>query len=124
MDNNDWGRLQESFDKINKQFEKFRCVSEKVPKLYISTLVILEDFMAVAFQDKDVKKMMPKLKNNNKQYEDLINKCRENPESYGKDSGEECESHDETTDADPSITWDTVYKKFKWLVAAWGRKKT
>ncbi|KEH26184.1 eukaryotic translation initiation factor 3c [Medicago truncatula] len=75
MDNNDWGRLQESINKINKQLEKFRCVSEK-----------------------DVIKMMPKLKNNN--------------------------NHDKIIDADPSITWDTFNKKFKDLVAARRRNKT
>ncbi|KEH26185.1 eukaryotic translation initiation factor 3c [Medicago truncatula] len=105
MDNNDWGRLQESFDKINKQLEKIRRVSEKIPKLYIRTLVVPKDFMAVSFRDKDVKKMIPKLKNNNKQYEDLINKCRD-PESYGEDSDEEYDSIDDIIDAHPSITWE------------------
>ncbi|AES75516.1 eukaryotic translation initiation factor 3c [Medicago truncatula] len=107
MDNNDWGRLQESFDKINKQLEKIRRVSEKIPKLYIRTLVVPKDFMAVSFRDKDVKKMIPKLKNNNKQYEDLINKSLMIlsmliHRSHGK----------------------LFNKKFKWLVAVRGRKKT
>ncbi|KEH38669.1 eukaryotic translation initiation factor 3c [Medicago truncatula] len=68
--------------------------------------------------------MKQKLKKNNKQYEGLITKCRENPESYGEHSDEEYESHDDIIDADPSITWDTVNKKFKELVAARGRNKT
>jgi len=79
--------------------------------------------MAVAFRNKDIKKMMPILKNNNKQYEDLINKCRD-PESYGEDSNEEYDSIDDIIDADASITWETVNKKFKWLVAVRRRKKT
>jgi hypothetical protein len=68
--------------------------------------------------------MEQKLNKNNKQYEDLINKYRENPESYGEDSDKEYERHDDIIDADPSITWDNVNKKFKWPVAVRGRKKT
>ena len=123
IDNNDRGRLLESFDKINKQLEKFRCVSEKVPKLYIRTLVMLEDFLFRDIPYKDAKSMKQKLKKNNKQYEDLISKCNEKPESYGRDSNDEYESHDEIIDVDPSITWVTVNMKFKDLVAARGRKK-
>lgn len=185
---NDWVSLQESFDKINKQLEKVMRVteSEKVPNLYIKALVMLEDFLAQALANKDAKKKMSssnakalnsmkqKLKKNNKQYEDLINKCRENPESeeekddeeteeeYESDdeviepdqlknavtkSDSEAEYEDETADGseapwdqklskkdklfdkqfmkDPSqITWDTVNKKFKEVVAARGRKGT
>ncbi|KAJ1390693.1 Winged helix-like DNA-binding domain superfamily [Sesbania bispinosa] len=187
---NDWVSLQESFDKINKQLEKVMRVteSEKVPNLYIKALVMLEDYLAQALANKDAKKKMSssnakalnsmkqKLKKNNKQYEELINKCRENPESEEEKEEEESEeeeyesddevidpeqlrkrdpksdseaSHyeDEKADAgdgpwdqklskrdrlldrqfmkDPSeITWDTVNKKFKEVVAARGRKGT
>lgn len=187
---NDWVSLQESFDKINKQLEKVMRVteSEKVPSLYIKALVMLEDFLAQALANKDAKKKMSssnakalnsmkqKLKKNNKQYEELINKCRESPESEEEKEEEESEeeyesdgeiiepdqlkgrddlksdsevSHyeDEKVDAgdgpwdqklskrdrlmdrqfmkDPSeITWDTVNKKFKEVVAARGRKGT
>ncbi|XLV02024.1 hypothetical protein S245_016361, partial [Arachis hypogaea] len=187
---NDWVSLQESFDKINKQLEKVMRVteSEKVPSLYIKVLVMLEDFLAQALANKDAKKKMSssnakalnsmkqKLKKNNKQYEELINKCRESPESEEEKEEEESEdeyesdgeiiepdqlkgrddlksdsevSHyeDEKVDAgegpwdqklskrdrlmdrqfmkDPSeITWDTVNKKFKEIVAARGRKGT
>jgi len=186
---NDWVSLQESFDKINKQLEKVMRVTEsvKVPNLYIKTLVMLEDFLAQALANKDAKKKMSssnakalntmkqKLKKNNKQYEELINKCRENPESDEEKEEEESEEEyesddeiieleqlrkpeaksdsetsqydDEKADAgdgpwdqklskkdrlldrqfmkDPSeITWDTVNKKFKEVVAARGRKGT
>lgn len=186
---NDWVSLQESFDKINKQLEKVMRVteSEKPPNLYIKALVMLEDFLAQALANKDAKKKMSSsnakalnsmkqnLKKNNKKYEELINKCRESPESEEeKDDDEESEEEyesdgeiiepeqlrkqepksdseasqyeDEKQDAegpwdqklskrdrlfdrqfmkDPSeITWDTVNKKFKEVVAARGRKGT
>ncbi|PPD69163.1 hypothetical protein GOBAR_DD33953 [Gossypium barbadense] len=108
---NDWVSLQESFDKINKQLEKVMRVTEsdRVPNLYIKCLVMLEDFLAEALANKEAKKKMSssnhkalnamkqKLKKNNKQYEELINN---------------------------EITWDTVNKKFKEVVAARGRKGT
>ncbi|PPR91787.1 hypothetical protein GOBAR_AA28900 [Gossypium barbadense] len=126
---NDWVSLQESFDKINKQLEKVMRVTEsdRVPNLYIKCLVMLEDFLAEALANKEAKKKMnssnhkalnamkQKLKKNNKQYEELINKYRENPES----------EKEKEFKKDPSeITWDTVNKKFKEVVAARGRKGT
>ncbi|XWS59309.1 hypothetical protein CRYUN_Cryun08bG0110900 [Craigia yunnanensis] len=183
---NDWVSLQESFDKINKQLEKVMRVTEsdRVPNLYIKCLVMLEDFLAEALANKEAKKKMSssnhkalnsmkqKLKKNNKQYEELIIKYREKPESEeekfedededeesvgsgsefedpsqlgestDKEDGEEPEDDvadgawekklskkdklmDREFKKDPSeITWDTVNKKFKEVVAARGRKGT
>ncbi|KAK0600245.1 hypothetical protein LWI29_012982 [Acer saccharum] len=190
---NDWVSLQESFDKLNKQLEKVMRVTEsdKVPAMYIKALVMLEDFLNQAMANKEAKKKMSssnakalnsmkqKLKKNNKQYEDLINKYRANPESdVDKDAEEESgEEEDDEFDVeeDPNnidiggsdkdgdvdddgddeerpddendegwkttgrkskslmekqfknpseITWDTVNKKFKEVIAARGRKGT
>ncbi|KAL7588150.1 hypothetical protein Lser_V15G39311 [Lactuca serriola] len=184
---NDWVSLQESFDKINRQLEKVMRVTEsdKVPNNYVKALVMLEDFLNQAMANKEAKKKMSssnakalnsmkqKLKKNNKQYEELINKCRETPESFEDqedveevseeededESGSEiddptnAESESESGDdedeeeeedepgwekkmnkkdklmekqfKDPNqVTWDTVNKKFKEIVAARGRKGT
>ncbi|KAL5705904.1 Ulp1 peptidase [Ranunculus cassubicifolius] len=184
---NDWVSLQESFDKINKQLEKVMRVTEsdKVPNLYLKALVILEDYLAEALANKEAKKKMSssnakalnsmkqKLKKNNKQYEELIIKFRENPETEDE-APEESDIESDETDVDPDdifkskdtaqsgtdeednpqeenfddgpnwetqknkkdktlekefrnpsqVTWETVDKKVKSIVAARGKKGT
>ncbi|KAM5559177.1 eukaryotic translation initiation factor 3 subunit C [Rosa sericea] len=170
---NDWVSLQDSFDKMNKQLEKVMRVarSGKVPTLYIRALVLLEEYVGEALANKDAKKKMSstnakalnsmkqKLKKNNKEYEDLIQKYKENPTEEELSEEEEFETNSEIEvpkDAgygekeekedgwerksskrsklaldkqqfmsDPrQVTWDTVNKKFKEVVAARGRKGT
>ncbi|KAI8030195.1 Eukaryotic translation initiation factor 3 subunit C [Camellia lanceoleosa] len=100
------------------QMKNAMKINDWVPNLYIKALVMLEDFLNQALANKEAKKKMSssnakalnsmkqKLKKNNKQYEDLITKCRENPESeddgIADDQSEDDEEEDSEFEEDPS----------------------
>ncbi|GAU39837.1 hypothetical protein TSUD_68850 [Trifolium subterraneum] len=90
---------RESFDKINKQLEKVMRVAEtddKVPKLYIKAVVLLEDFLAQALSKDDA--------GDGPWDQKLSKKDRLLDRQFMKDLRE--------------VTWDIVNKKFKEIVAA------
>mmetsp|Transcript_8699 Transcript_8699/g.32066 ORF Transcript_8699/g.32066 Transcript_8699/m.32066 type:complete len:918 (+) Transcript_8699:109-2862(+) len=111
---NDWVSLQNGFDKMNKQLEKVMRVAESVvtPRAYIRALVTLEDFVNQTFANKEAKKKMSstnakafnamrqKIRKHNKDYEELIAKFRENPESTEEEEEEESEESEAESDGE------------------------
>merc|ERR1712146_512600 len=95
MKNNDWVRIQENFEEVNKIVVKQANLIKKEggePRFYIKMLVDLEDFLAVTLKDKVAQKKMNKangrslnrmklsLRKYNAGYEAKIKEFRENPQ--------------------------------------------
>jgi len=51
---NDWNTIHADFDKLNKQYQKASSVIQKegIPRFYIKTLVMLEDFVKTTQEQK------------------------------------------------------------------------
>lgn len=97
-------KLQTVFETLQKVYQKARSVFEQeggVPKFFISALVELEDFIQNLWDDKETKQKLSKInakalaslkqkvRKYNKDFEDSVNHCRENPELYEEDEEEE-----------------------------------
>ncbi|KAG7578325.1 Proteasome component (PCI) domain [Arabidopsis thaliana x Arabidopsis arenosa] len=140
MNINDCVYLQETFEKLNKHLEKVMKItrSVKAPNLYIKALVLLEDFLhedkvrkMSTSNSKAFNAMRQKLKKNNMQYQEDINRFRESP--YIEDDYEYEEEVEECADNvswemlfsldHEEITWNMVNKKFKEIMAARGSKR-
>ncbi|KAJ3696232.1 hypothetical protein LUZ60_001609 [Juncus effusus] len=110
---NDWVNILDSFDKLNKQLEK-------AGRVYIKALALLEGSLARALGNKEAKEKMGKsnaqaldtmkrkLKKNNKIYEELIAKYRENQvEDEDQEAGKE-ESDDGESDIEGKVWGNLV----------------
>ena len=134
---NDWVSLQNLFDKMNKQVEKVMRVAESVvtPRAYIRALVTLEDFVNQTFANKEAKKKMSstnakafnamrqKIRKHNKDYEELIAKFRENPEST-EEEPEESDDDDSGMDSDDEEGEEEEKKEEENLHLQKSKKKT
>ncbi|CAL9221932.1 unnamed protein product [Arabidopsis halleri] len=140
MNINDCVYLQETFEKLNKHLEKVMKITKsvKASTLYIKALVLLEDFLngdkerkMSTSNSKAFNSMRQKLKKNNMQYQEDINRFRESPDI--EDDYEYEEEVEEPTDNvswemlfsldHEEITWNMVNKKFKEIMAARGSKR-
>ncbi|KAF7133633.1 hypothetical protein CNMCM5793_004931 [Aspergillus hiratsukae] len=98
---NDWAVISTEFDKLNRQVAKISQAGP-TPKIYIKTVADLEDFMneTIAKQKSGDKKLnasqargfnaaKQRIKKNNKDYANLINKYRKDKDDFMESDDEE-----------------------------------
>ncbi|CAG8580122.1 6323_t:CDS:2, partial [Scutellospora calospora] len=120
---NDWVVIQNEFDKLNKIISKG---PQAIPRLYIKTIALLEDFLNEALKkEKDSKKKMnatqaralnsmkQKIKKNNRLYEEDIEKWRQTDEDIEDEVVSKSKgikpSFDEDSQSDVSPTLDDEF---------------
>lgn len=126
---NDWTSIQTLFDELNKRLDKTQKFQlPGVPRAYLRMMVELEDFLDSTLANKDVKKKMSKsnatalntmrqrLKKHLPQYQDQINKFRENPESTEEEPESEEEPSEEGSEEGSDLE-DEEARKVGW---GWG----
>lgn len=148
---NDWVKLSNEYEKMNKVVAKLKAASMAIPITYFNALITLEDAVKATVSDKGkmnatqvkaMNAMKQKLKKNNRDYEQQIHRVRSGGELETNEIQQELKPTSErraialTEDADDGFTQversgkraeltpALVMKRLKEIVQARGKKNT